>query len=495
MRTNDELNGVSLLGNQNTKYVYDHPHSEMLEVFDNKHQDRIYLVEFKCPEFTSLCVSGDTIIDVCCDESKNPHGIEIKNLVDTEGYLFSFDVNTFQPIVKKYHSVRKTQKLAKVLEIKMVEIHGNGKNRHEKQTSIKVTPNHPILIRTGHGLKCEWIEAKDLKPGMRIVSDQRSSDTIRNNSRHRLIAQTIFKDFDENMIVYHKDHNHYNNSIDNIGLMPSNSLHFSHHQSLRYGYDDKIDEIKLIDQYVNENMSILQLGQYYHCDYSTVASRLLKNGIKLKSQSDILIGKRNIEFYQKREMCKQLYEQGYTIYELGQYFNVHETTISKWITAVNGNIRTAVETKEIRDKITLPALNHKIISIEDCEAEDVYNMEVEDTECYFGNGIVLHNCPKTGQPDFATIYVRYIPRVKMVESKSLKLYLFSYRNHGDFHEDCTNTICKHLTEVMDPYWIRVIGDFVPRGGISIATVAEYTAEGFIVPTHFAELKEIHNRHL
>lgn len=59
-------------------------------------------------------------------------------------------------------------------------------------------------------------------------------------------------------------------------------------------------------------------------------------------------------------------------------------------------------------------------------------------------------CPKTGQPDFATIYISYIPDQKMVESKSLKLYLFSFRNHGDFHEDCMNIIMNDLIELMDP---------------------------------------------
>ena len=64
-------------------------------------------------------------------------------------------------------------------------------------------------------------------------------------------------------------------------------------------------------------------------------------------------------------------------------------------------------------------------------------------------------CPITGQPDFATIYIDYIPDVKMVESKSLKLYLFSYRNHGDFHEDCVNKIMKDLIKLMDPKYIEV----------------------------------------
>ena len=82
-------------------------------------------------------------------------------------------------------------------------------------------------------------------------------------------------------------------------------------------------------------------------------------------------------------------------------------------------------------------------------------------------------CPITGQPDFAEIVIRYIPDAKMVESKSLKLYLFSFRNHGDFHEDCVNTIMKDLIRLMDPKYIEVIGLFTPRGGISIHPYANY----------------------
>ncbi|MDE7413863.1 MAG: preQ(1) synthase [Muribaculaceae bacterium] len=82
-------------------------------------------------------------------------------------------------------------------------------------------------------------------------------------------------------------------------------------------------------------------------------------------------------------------------------------------------------------------------------------------------------CPKTGQPDFGHIYISYIPRLRMVESKSLKLYLFSFRNHGDFHEDCVNIIMKDLIKLMDPKYIEVKGIFMPRGGISIYPFANY----------------------
>lgn len=86
-------------------------------------------------------------------------------------------------------------------------------------------------------------------------------------------------------------------------------------------------------------------------------------------------------------------------------------------------------------------------------------------------------CPKTGQPDFGHLYISYIPRERMVESKSLKLYLFSFRNHGDFHEDCVNIILNDLIHLMHPRYIEVRGVFMPRGGISIYPFANYGDEG------------------
>jgi 7-cyano-7-deazaguanine reductase len=76
-------------------------------------------------------------------------------------------------------------------------------------------------------------------------------------------------------------------------------------------------------------------------------------------------------------------------------------------------------------------------------------------------------CPVTGQPDFATIYIQYIPDRWLVESKSLKLYLFSFRNAHGFHEDTVNTIAEDLFKFLEPFYIEVYGEFNPRGGISI----------------------------
>jgi 7-cyano-7-deazaguanine reductase len=82
-------------------------------------------------------------------------------------------------------------------------------------------------------------------------------------------------------------------------------------------------------------------------------------------------------------------------------------------------------------------------------------------------------CPATGQPDYATITIQYIPDQSIVESKSLKLYLWSYRNEGVFHEHVVNTICDDLVAALDPHWIEVTGAFKARGGIAITVVVNH----------------------
>ncbi|MBR2215689.1 MAG: NADPH-dependent 7-cyano-7-deazaguanine reductase QueF [Selenomonadaceae bacterium] len=86
-------------------------------------------------------------------------------------------------------------------------------------------------------------------------------------------------------------------------------------------------------------------------------------------------------------------------------------------------------------------------------------------------------CPITGQPDYATLYIAYLPDKRMVESKSLKLYLVSFRNHGDFHEDVVNIIMKDLIKLLEPRYIEVWGKFLPRGGISIDPYANWGHPG------------------
>ncbi|MBP7764096.1 MAG: NADPH-dependent 7-cyano-7-deazaguanine reductase QueF [Syntrophaceae bacterium] len=86
-------------------------------------------------------------------------------------------------------------------------------------------------------------------------------------------------------------------------------------------------------------------------------------------------------------------------------------------------------------------------------------------------------CPMTGQPDFAKIKIQYIPGKKIVESKSLKLYFWSFRNEGVFHEHVTNIILDDLVAALAPRWCRVTAEFAVRGGIAITVEAEYRKSG------------------
>ncbi|KGM06821.1 NADPH dependent preQ0 reductase [Methylophaga thiooxydans] len=91
-------------------------------------------------------------------------------------------------------------------------------------------------------------------------------------------------------------------------------------------------------------------------------------------------------------------------------------------------------------------------------------------------------CPKTGQPDFATIKLDYVPDEKCVELKSFKLYIWSYRDEGAFHEKVTNTILNDLVKATDPRFMRVTGVFNVRGGVYTTVVAEHRKEGWVPPS-------------
>jgi 7-cyano-7-deazaguanine reductase len=90
-------------------------------------------------------------------------------------------------------------------------------------------------------------------------------------------------------------------------------------------------------------------------------------------------------------------------------------------------------------------------------------------------------CPKTGQPDFATIHIDYIPERLCVELKALKLYMWSFRDEGAFHEDVTNQILDKLVATIDPRFMRITAEFYVRGGIYTTVVAEHRAIGWAPP--------------
>lgn len=97
-------------------------------------------------------------------------------------------------------------------------------------------------------------------------------------------------------------------------------------------------------------------------------------------------------------------------------------------------------------------------------------------------------CPVTGQPDWGTFRIRYVPNKFCVESKSLKLYLFSFRNHGEFHEDVTNRIAKDLFRLLQPYYLEIYGDFHSRGGIAICPFVQLW--GKVKPVQEKKIQEL-----
>ena len=101
-------------------------------------------------------------------------------------------------------------------------------------------------------------------------------------------------------------------------------------------------------------------------------------------------------------------------------------------------------------------------------------------------------CPITGQPDFGNITISYVPDERLVESKSLKLYMFSYRNQGDFHEDVVNRVMKDLIALLDPKYIEVWGRFLPRGGISIDPYCNYGKAGTVWEETAKKRLEMHD---
>jgi len=91
-------------------------------------------------------------------------------------------------------------------------------------------------------------------------------------------------------------------------------------------------------------------------------------------------------------------------------------------------------------------------------------------------------CPKTGQPDFATLLIEYVPNERCVELKALKLYVWSFRDEGAFHEAVTNQILDDLVQACEPHFMRISGKFNVRGGIYTTVVAEHRSESWVPPT-------------
>jgi len=468
---NDDVEHLKQLGSKETDYKYSNPGPNMLETFDNKYPDSDYTVKLDTVEFTSLCLGGNTFIDIATNENDYPCGVPIKDLVGTEGIVFSFDKDRNVPVAKQYHSVRKTKRNAMMVRIHFELFKGISSNRQKERKYIDVTLNHLVLVRRGWGVY-NWVKAKKLKKDDQLVVDQRSSDFIRGKRRHRLVAEEIVgRSLSKEEIPHHADLCHNNNTPSNIEVLPNNREHTKLHRLIQYGWEDSLDISKLVAEY-NKGENIHSLAKKYGCDYSTIESRI-GHLVEKRSQSASLNLKHKTRMDSCTEECRKYYEQGYDIYTLANYYNVHPTTISSWVKRAGGEIRESNQSRLLKLERNLLPLNHKVKFIEFIGKADVYNMEVEDTECFFANGIVVHNCPKTGQPDFAKITVEYTPAKLCLETKSFKLYMFAYRNHRSFMETITNKIRQDLVIILQPVYLEVHSEFNPRGGIHLDVLTKY----------------------
>ena len=121
---------------------------------------------------------------------------------------------------------------------------------------------------------------------------------------------------------------------------------------------------------------------------------------------------------------------------------------------------------------TQPSRNLEVFDNPEIERDYTIRIEIPEFTCL---------CPKTGQPDFATLYLEYVPDTKCLELKSLKLYIWSYRDQGAFHEAVTNQMLSEFVAAISPRFMRVSADFNVRGGLYTKVVVEHRAEGWVTP--------------
>lgn len=128
-------------------------------------------------------------------------------------------------------------------------------------------------------------------------------------------------------------------------------------------------------------------------------------------------------------------------------------------------------------QVPLTQLGNKVVPADSPEFAVLERIELTEknryvigTLCRFTCPEFTSKCPVTGQPDFARFVIDYIPRYALLESKSLKLFLASFRNHGAFHEECTAMIGRRIYDTIQPFYLRIVGIWEPRGGIPIDVV-------------------------
>ncbi len=439
-------------------------------------------VTMESDEVTAVCLTGDTLIDIACNEEKYPKGVPIRDLVGTEGYVFGFDTESNKPVCRQYHSVRMTRTSTKVVRVHLEKFRRLKNKFLHEPAFIDVTPDHEFLVYRLHegwgGFRSpnRWVAAKNLNIGDRCVVSQRSGDSIRGVGRHILLAEAVFGTIPHRYHVHHKDHQHSNNAPGNLQVLTVGE-HASYHRSVQYGYDSSLEIAELVAQY-ESGESAQSLAKVIGCDPGTIRDRL-RGKVVFRSHSEQLAFNYS-KTSETRESARLLYEQGYTLGEVADYLGVHSTTVRQWVLSSNYAMRKANDTRKARKTNPLPALNHRIVGIEELsEVQDVYNMEVEDVQNFFANEVLVHNCPVTGQPDWYTVTVVFTPDKYCLESKSLKLYLQSFRDKGIFSEDFAAKIAEDVAHALQPWNGSVTVRQKPRGGVSIVATAgmPYRGEG------------------
>jgi len=454
------------LGSGKTTYEFKkEAQPELLESFTNKHPGEDYLIPFNMErdEFTSLCVSGDTKIDVVGKDFQG--NIKIKDLVGKTGYAYSYSNIEKRIVLRKFSDVRKTQKDAELIEIEYI-------NKKGKKFTLKLTKEHPVMLHNGIFIPASELNENDsiMSFGKYTIKGYTNLHDKKNYyAEHKFIAKELQID---NEIIHHKNHNKLDNCLNNL-LPMTLSKHNQHHRYKQYKYEGKITKKILEQKYLKELETISNIARYFKCDDSTIFNRLIRYNIPIRTKKEIYaIQKTPNKIKKNIDQVIKWYKQGYLLSEIASVFNCHSTTVSSWLKDAGVKIKESNIQRYSRKKLLLPELNHKIVSIKSIPKEDVYNMEVQDTNNFVANEAVLHNCPMTGQPDQARMEIVYVPNNKCVESKSLKLYLMSYRMSGEFHEDVCNRIANDLFNLLEPKYLRVYGDFSPRGGIAIRPIVQ-----------------------
>ena len=397
--------------------------AEMPKLFAAPYFGEEEIVSYDTDEIVGKCMIGDTLIDVPRNLVKYPDGIPIKDLVGKDGYVYTFDTEKDRFTLKKYNSVRKTRQNVEVW--KLLYRATKADNNGEAKRILIATPDHKVLLLNG-----VWTELKDLKPRDRLREFRRRISSSINMDKKEynessFIMNEIFNKGNKKA-AHHVNFNSIDHSIENLQIL-GHSEHTKLHQVFSYGYDDLFSKELLEQLYLNEHKSIYRLSDMFQCDASTIESYLKKYGIVKRPY--------NVAVRNSQRGGESLLER---------------------------------DKKRIRKP--LGGYGASVIKVEPYGTQDVYNMEVENTQNFVSNSIVLHNCPWTTLLDYYRAIITYVPDKYVCELKSLKFYYLAYEQLPITHELLLSKIYKEFQEQIKPKQLKVVLEVAVRGGIK--TVVE-----------------------